>query len=190
MFPTWDTTLLLQLQDWFLNPVSNRFFIIFTALGDNGYIWIALGLILLFFKKTRQSGLLLLISLLCTHILNTLVLKELVNRPRPYEVLANVKNLIGPQSESSFPSGHTATAFGSAFVIVLHSIKIEGQRQMPKWAGITALVTAILMGYSRLHVGVHYPIDVLVGALVGIFVATLVVYVAHRLSKRPRVLKK
>ncbi|NLJ70703.1 MAG: phosphatase PAP2 family protein [Clostridiaceae bacterium] len=175
MFQNWDEDLLYFFQKITEHPLLDKFFIFYTSLGNKGYLWIAIGLILIFFKKTRKTGILLLISLLISHLLNTLVLKTLIDRPRPYEVLPNVRMVIGKVDETSFPSGHSATAFGSAFVIFLR------ERGWLRW---TALAMAILMAFSRLYVGVHYPSDVLAGSIVGILIATGVVFLEQRISQK------
>lgn len=175
MFPTWDGTLLLHIQDVTQNNLLDRFFIFFTALGDYGIIWIALGLLLICFKKTRTSGILLLVSLLFTHLLNSVVLKEIINRPRPYETLPDIRRLIAEHHESSFPSGHAATAFGSGFVLMLR------EKNYLRWG---SLVIAVLIAFSRLYVGMHYPLDVLTGSLVGIAMASFVVIGEDMIRKR------
>ncbi len=175
MFPAWDGQLLIKIQELTKHELLDSFFIFFTALGDYGIIWIACGITLLFFKKTRMSGILLLISLALTHLLNSVVLKELINRPRPYEALEGVRHLIAEHHESSFPSGHAATAFGSAFVLVLR----EKNFMRP-----LALATAVLMAFSRLYTGMHYPLDVLAGSAVGILMANLVVSTEWMIGKR------
>ncbi len=174
MFPQWDSQLLLLIQEYFQNDFLDTFFVALTSAGDKGYLWIGLGVLLICFKKTRATGVLLLISLLLTHIINTVWLKEIVDRPRPYEVLPQIRNLVGIQGESSFPSGHAATAFGSAFVPALRH---------PGWFRWTVLPVALLMAFSRLYVGVHYPLDVLVGSLIGILIASLVVYFGQRIIR-------
>lgn len=175
MFPAWDAELLLWIQGITESAILDRFFVFFTALGDHGYLWIATGLILLTFRKTRLSGFLLLIALLSTHLVNNLFLKELVNRPRPYETIDAVRLLLPPQAETSFPSGHSATAFGSAFVLVIRE---------KAWIRYSALTAAILMAFSRVYVGVHYPIDIIVGSLVGTIVASLVCLSAQAIIKQ------
>lgn len=85
-------------------------------------------------------------------------LKYGVNRPRPYldfPVLDNVTT----ENSASFPSGHTSTAFSVATSISLC---------YPKWYVITPMyLWAGTIGYSRMHLGVHYPSDVFMGALIG-----------------------
>ncbi|HHT24283.1 MAG TPA: phosphatase PAP2 family protein [Clostridiaceae bacterium] len=175
MFQNWDGDLLYFFQKITEHPLLDKFFIFYTTLGNKGYLWIALGIILIIFNKTRKTGLLLLISLLISHLLNNFVLKTLIDRPRPYEVLPNVRMVIGRVEETSFPSGHSATAFGSAFVIFLR------ERGWLRW---TALAMAILMAFSRLYVGVHYPTDVLAGSIVGILIASGVVFLEKCISQK------
>ncbi|MDE6107787.1 MAG: phosphatase PAP2 family protein [Oscillospiraceae bacterium] len=145
-------------QDW-LSPVVKGF----THLGDNGILWIALCLILLLIPKTRRIGLAgafaLCFSLLCTN----LILKPLIDRPRPWLLVEGLVNLVNELDPRSFPSGHTSAAFAAALAL-FHTL--PKNRAKWKWA---VIVLATLMGLSRLYVGVHYPSDVLAGALVGAF---------------------
>jgi undecaprenyl-diphosphatase len=67
--------------------------------------------------------------------------------------------LVTSSDLNSFPSGHTCAAF--AFGVALCAVLPQ------KWAKAAALIAAALMGFSRLYVGVHFPSDVIVGALVG-----------------------
>lgn len=90
----------------------------------------------------------------------TYALKYSINRERPYLTYADLD--VAPQfheSSASFPSGHTSLAFSTATAL---SIK------HPKWYVIApAYLWAGSVGYSRMHLGVHYPSDVLTGALLG-----------------------
>ncbi|XZF13465.1 phosphatase PAP2 family protein [Chitinophagaceae bacterium MMS25-I14] len=85
-------------------------------------------------------------------------LKYAVNRPRPY-VSNNDITPYRTASDPSFPSGHTSEAFALATALSM---------QHPKWYVITpAFLYAGAVGYSRMYLGVHYPSDVLAGALIG-----------------------
>ena len=96
-------------------------------------------------------------SFLVTTIFAT-TLKHAVNRARPFETYPDVQKLSAGGS-SSFPSGHTSDAFSTATSLSL---------AFPKWYVIAPSYTYdTLVGYSRMHLGVHYPSDVLAGAIVG-----------------------
>lgn len=87
-------------------------------------------------------------------------LKYSVNRTRPYDKYPDL--IVAPQyfeTSSSFPSGHTSLAFSTATALSL---------KFPKWYVVTpAYIWAGSVGYSRMNLGVHYPTDVLAGALLG-----------------------
>ncbi|MDO9512180.1 MAG: phosphatase PAP2 family protein [Bacteroidales bacterium] len=90
------------------------------------------------------------------------VLKFLINRPRPFESYDFIEKLSGG-GNPSFPSGHTTDAFALAMVLIMIR---------PRWyVVIPAFVWATLTAYSRMHLGVHYPSDVIAGALLGIITA-------------------
>ena len=79
--------------------------------------------------------------------------------------------LVAKPIDYSFPSGHTGSSFAAACAMY---------RSLPKWAGISLLLLAVLIGLSRLYVGVHYPSDVLAGMLTGILSG----YAAHPIWKK------
>ena len=135
------------------------FMTLYTKLGDAGLLFIALGLVLLLFKSTRKAG----FSALCAMIIGLVVvnftIKPLIARERPWLVIENFVNLVPEKDPNSFPSGHTNAAFAFALALCMTAPK--------RWMKIAAVCAAVVMGLSRLYVGVHFPSDVLVGALVG-----------------------
>jgi undecaprenyl-diphosphatase len=102
--------------------------------------------------------------------LTSLGLRQLIGRPRPFLAHADPSPLVNKPSTGSFPSGHTATAFACATVIAW---------AWPK-AAVPVFVLAALVGWSRVYVGVHYPLDVLGGALLGTLVGALVAFLTRR----------
>ena len=173
-----DGAFLLWLQDCLRTPLLDAFFSFYTKLGDAGLFWIVLSLLLLFFRPTRKAGLVsltaMLLGLLCTNV----VLKHLVGRTRPWLMVEGLIHLVEENDPNSFPSGHTCAAFASA---------IAWLGTLPKrWMKVTALVLAVLMGFSRLYVGVHFPSDVLAGALVGAACGWLALQLWRRLDPQER----
>ena len=104
-----------------------------------------------------------------------LLIKALINRPRPFEVL-NITNLINVGS-SSFPSGHTIAAFTALALLY---------RGYPKLRHLW-FVLALLIGFSRIYLGVHFLTDVAVGALIGYVIGnTTVYYYEKRLKNKEK----
>ena len=101
--------------------------------------------------------------------------KYIVRRPRPYIKYEGDLVSVSTEPDPSFPSGHSVLAFSTATSLSL---------LYPRWYVIApSFLWAAAVGYSRLYLGVHYPSDVLVSALVGIGVAVLSHYVAQRLRE-------
>lgn len=161
---TLDGNILLFLQNVVRNPILDPIVIFITSLGDKGFIWIVGTIILLIPEKTRKIGWMSALALLGSLMLNNNLIKNLVARPRPFTVLSDLSILIPRPGEFSFPSGHTSSSFAAAVVFYRH---------LPKKIGIPALVLAGLIGFSRLYVGVHYPTDVLAGAVMGVLLSYL-----------------
>lgn len=160
-----DGNLLLWIQDNLRTDWLTPFMIRFTHLGDHGIIWIVIGVILLFPRKTRRAAITALIALICAHLLCNMVLKDYVARIRPYDVIAGLNCIIGRENSWSFPSGHAMTAF--AFAVAIY-------KSRPKRLGIPIMIIAVAISVSRLYVGVHYPSDVIFGAVLGALIGLLV----------------
>lgn len=156
---TIDVDVLLWMQNNLHRPILDVVLSFYTQLGNAGLLWIAIGIAMLFFKKTREAGVLALLSMLLGLLINNFTLKLLVSRDRPWVTVEGLIPLLYSTDPNSFPSGHTCAAFAFA------------TSQCCCWKKrrirISVLFAAVLMGFSRLYVEVHYPSDVLVGALVG-----------------------
>jgi membrane-associated phospholipid phosphatase len=121
-------------------------------------------------KNLQNKGLYIGTTLLTSAVLTT-TLKFAIDRDRPFVTYPDIQKLTGAGSPS-FPSGHTSEAFATATSLSL---------AFPKWYVIApSMLWASAAGYSRMHLGVHYPSDVLVGALIGSGSAWL----CHELNKR------
>lgn len=178
-----DGQLLIGIQqalnaDW-LTPIMK----VITAFGEYGILWILVCLVLLAFKKTRRIGIICTLSLALTFILCNGIIKPLVDRERPFESFSAVQPFLPHPGDSSFPSGHTANAMGPAWGMFMGSrdryAPMGWQREgipastVHKWS-VVAIVLALLIGLSRMYLGMHYPSDVLAALLVGMLAATVV----------------
>ena len=172
----------LAVFEW-VQGIQSRFMtalmVTITTLGDEGIIFIAMGIVFLFFKKYRKVGFAILIALVVMLLCNNIILKDLLARPRPFNLFLidpeayslwggeNAKYffpyLVHAPSSFSFPSGHTSSAFAAAFAILIYNRKI----------GIPMTFFAALMGFSRIYVEVHYCTDVIAGAFVALIYALI-----------------
>ncbi|MGN0812397.1 MAG: phosphatase PAP2 family protein [Candidatus Coproplasma sp.] len=133
-----------------------------TYIGEFGAVPIACALILLIFKRTRKGGIFCAVALIFNFIIVNALLKKVINRPRPWTEFEEIKLFyeqfgVRLPKDSSFPSGHTAACFCVAVACVC-AFKLKGT---------PALIVAFLVALSRIYLCVHYPTDVLAGALIG-----------------------
>ena len=159
-----DGAILMFLQEVVRNAILDPIMKVITTLGNAGILWIILTICLLIPRKTRKIGWMSACALLFSLLINNILLKNLVARVRPYNAIEGLIPIVKKPSEFSFPSGHAGSSFASACVLY---------RKLPKKFGIPILVLAILISFSRLYVGVHYPTDVLAGAISGIICSYL-----------------
>lgn len=112
------------------NPFLDTIMPLITFLGSGGIVWAVTALIMLCFKKSRKTGIIIIVSLLLGLFLSTMGLKNVIARERPYNTegaLLTVENLLigAPSGRFSFPSGHAISSFSAATVILLYSKKIS-----------------------------------------------------------------
>jgi len=141
----------------------NVFFINCTFMGD-GIFAICLPAAYLFYFKQRKKGLALLIAFLCSSLLVQLA-KNLINpgKPKLFFEMGQYLQLNDGNPVSSyagFPSGHTATAFAIATVLVFFTN--SGIRQ------VLVLVMTAMVGFSRIYLAQHFIEDVIMGSLIGV----------------------
>ena len=144
---------------------QNKSFSLLTNLGGLCF-QVCLALLLVLLPATRDIGLKLGISQLVVAG-SVQLIKVIVSRNRPYITLANIIPLKTAR-DYSFPSGHTAVAFSAALTI---------NSSVPLVISIISFVLTVLIGYSRIYIGVHYPSDVIVGGLIGYVIAGILLLV-------------
>jgi undecaprenyl-diphosphatase len=123
-------------------------------------------------RRLTSAGLLALVatggSLLVAHFVSVAV-----DRPRPFVSHPSIHSFLSHAADASFPSDHATAAFAIAGVLVIRL----GMRAVP------VLVAALALAVSRVVVGVHYPSDVLAGALIGLAAAAIVCALAPRVAR-------
>ncbi len=169
-----DFNILFWIQNLIRNDVFDVIIPFYTSLGEDGIIWIAFGLILLIPKKYRKTGIMVLAALLVMLVVNNIVLKNLIARPRPCWTYPEMVQLVHNPSSYSFPSGHTTSAFAVAFTVFSQHKKL----------GKVIIVMAAIMAFTRLYVFVHFPTDIYGGILVAAAITTFVCFMEKKISPR------
>lgn len=155
----WLFELLTPWDTWWLDRLMS----LVSISGTVSAVWTLLALVGMRRASSRMAAWrVYLVVLLCYGLVDG-VLKPAIARPRPISVRAfDPPRALPPMPRSlSFPSGHAAAAFGSAVAIA----RMWPQGRVFWWT------LAVLMGYSRIYVGHHYPLDVAGGALFGVLIA-------------------
>lgn len=145
------------------------FFEFFTHLGDYGILYVLIGIIFLFFKKTRKTGLTILLSMIFCGILGNLILKPTIARVRPYNMF-DLALKVTPPKDFSFPSGHSYGAFAMAGSVYF----AKELKSLPFF------VVATLIAISRIYFTLHYPTDVVAGILMGLILS----YISNKIISR------
>ena len=143
-----------------------------STTGDKGIGLIILARVLLCIPKTRKAGAVVAVALVLDLLLVNLTLKPLVARVRPYDLGIDLNLITHHPSDYSFPSGHTAVAFAGA--VALYA---AGKKWMT-----AGLVYACCMGFCRMYLLMHYPTDVVFGALCGAACGVAALYLCKRVE--------
>jgi len=158
-----DLSILNFISDYLHQPFLDKAMPLITYLGDMGLIWFIISLALMLNKKYRYLGVMVITAVLVSTILGEGLLKNLVQRQRPFLLSPEMNILITKPLSYSFPSGHTACAFAAAIVL---------SRGFKKYR-LLIYTLAALIAFSRMYLYVHYPSDILGGIFLGIISAQI-----------------
>ncbi len=149
-------------------------FVWLSRIGTLGLVWIVVAALVALLLRRPGVFVATVGAVACADLL-AFALKAVVDVDRPPLRHASPDPLVRVPTDHSFPSGHTSTSFAAALVLA---------RAVPRRAWLFYLLAAAI-GFSRIYVGVHYPIDVLGGALLGLLVATALLRLAGGLRRSP-----
>jgi undecaprenyl-diphosphatase len=131
-----------------------------SAAGGAGLVWLALAAVALGMPRHRAAAWRVMLAIFLSYALVDVVIKPLVARARP-TLAASGRELPPTPASHAFPSGHATASFSAAVTV------------SRMWPGTRALwwALAVLIGYSRIYLGHHYPLDIVGGAILGTLVA-------------------
>lgn len=153
---TWDEIAILRIVAKRRTSIT-KFMIWMSRMGD-GYLWAVLVMAFYAFSDVTSSWLFVGLAGFSFELIIYKVIKRATTRQRPFRTNASILHLVVPQDEYSFPSGHTAAATVSALLF---------STAVPILSPYFFTV-ALLIGVSRIYLGVHYPSDVAMGFVLGV----------------------
>lgn len=171
-----DQTILYWIQNHTVCDLLDLLMPKLTLLGSGGAIWLLAAGGMLCTKKYRRQGVILLAGLAVGVLVGNVCLKNLIARPRPCWLDDSVMMLISSPTDYSFPSGHTLSSVIGATV----------QTKTDRRFGWAAIPLAAVIVFSRLYLFVHFPSDILAGAILGGIIGEAVYRIGMRCGRRQR----
>ena len=167
-----DFSILYYIQEHLRCSFLDFLMPLFGFIQEGGMVWIVISIILICFKKTRYCGFAILLAMGIDTLITEFTLKNIICRVRPCNIDFSIKMLVSRPDSYGFPSNHSASAFAAATALLVTLKK-------KRWA-ILGYILATAIALSRLYVFVHFPSDVLVGAIVGSLIALLVFFLMKK----------
>ena len=139
---------------------------VLSVLGAGGLLWLAIAAVMASWApRLRPAAWQVVVAVLLAQLVVDWGVKPVVQRPRPF-VSDQATRVVGYQPPTySFPSGHAASSFAAATVL---AYALARRRAAVTW------ILALLVAGSRVYIGVHYPLDVVCGAALGVVLGVLV----------------
>lgn len=164
----------LEVLDFIKDHIKNGFLDtvmpIITMCGNLGIFWVAVALIISAKAKYRRCSITMLIGLIAGVLIGNLFIKNAVRRDRPCWIIELQNMLIDNPQDFSFPSGHTLSSFCAAAILFYYDKRL----------GIPSFGIATLIAFSRMYLYVHFPTDIVGGALLGIVIACLTIKITDK----------
>ena len=170
----WEFYILNYIQNNFKTDWMDKLMVCVSLIGTLSLIWVLIGVVCLSFRQTRKLGRSLACSLILNLVVGSLIIKLIVGRIRPCVLNNTVDILVKIPIDPSFPSGHTMQAFAASTIIFIYN----------KWLGLLAFAFSCLMAFSRMYLYVHFPTDVMSGAIFGIIFA-IIAYKIEKMISTP-----
>lgn len=172
----WEFFILNYIQEHWRTGLLDKLMPIVSFMGKMSLLWVLIAAVCLCVKKVRPFGRSMTCSLLFDLVACNGIIKPIVSRLRPCILNNTVDLLVSVPFDASFPSGHTLYAFSSATIIFFYH----------KGLGLAAYAFAFLMGFSRMYLYVHFPTDVLFGAIFGVIFAVLAYKLENMLFEKDK----
>lgn len=162
-----DLSVLFFINQQLANPL---FDIVFKALHYTSYFLLASLIIYFVFRKEKLLVVLMILAVIASTITSA-ALKNIISRERPYQTL-DVRQLVNEDDNKSFPSNHVQLSFALTAIIFLFHKKF----------GLMLFFLSIIMAISRIYLGVHYPSDVLGGAVIGTLIGISILMIRRQIK--------
>ncbi len=159
----WDQWLCLFIFNWNGKRLLDRAMFWLSKIGDGVVYPVVCIAVLVIDPGTGMKMLPVSAAAFAIELVLQWIIKRMIKRPRPFRTIPGIRNLVKPPDDFSFPSGHTASA-------VLMSLILG---HFYPAALIPCILLSSAIGLSRVYNGVHYPGDVLAGAVLGILSASV-----------------